>query len=174
MAKELPMLYKLGETRAEVHVTNAKENKDIALSLASQARHSIDIFTQDMDAEIYNNKEFEESIVKLARRHPKTSIRILVQDPKKAAQNGHCLVRLAQSLTSSVFIHTLSREYQDKQCAFMVVDNLGLIYRISAIDRNYETSVNFMSPQRARELTDIFNEAWEHSTPDVQTRRIYM
>ncbi len=71
MAKELPMFYKLGETRTEVQVDNAEENKDMALSLARQARHSIDIFTQDMDAEIYNNKEFEESIVKLARRHPK-------------------------------------------------------------------------------------------------------
>ena len=168
------MFYKLGETRTEVQVSSIEENKDMALSLARQARHSIDIFTQDMDAEIYNNKEFEESIVKLARRHPSTRIRILVQDSKRAAQNGHCLVRLAQSLTSSVFIHKLSREHQDQQCAFMVVDKLGLLYRISAKDRNYEANVNYMSPQRAGELTDIFNEAWQHSTPDVQTRRMYI
>jgi len=31
-----------------------------------------------------------------------------------------------------------------------------------------------MSPQRAGKLVDFFNEVWDHSTPDMQTRRIYM
>lgn len=174
MAKELPMFYKLGETKAEVHIHTAEENKNAAIALVKQARYSIDIFTQNMDAEIYNNQEFEESIFELARRHPSTNIRILVQNSKTAAQNGHCLIRLAQNLTSSVFIHTPSAEYKGEPCAFMVVDKLGLMHRVSAVDKNYNASVNFMSPQRAGKLTDFFNEVWDHSTPDIQTRRIYM
>jgi len=174
LAEHLPMYYKLGETKAEVQVDTAEENKNAAISLVKQARYSIDIFSQDLDAEIYNNKNFEQSVFNLAKRHPNTRIRILVQDSKKAAQNGHRLIRLAQTLTSSVFIHKPSREYKDEQCAFLVVDQLGLLYRVSATDRNYKASVNFMSPQRAGKLVDYFNEVWEHSTPDVQTRRIYM
>ena len=95
--------HKLGETDAEVEVTTAEENRIAAISLARQASYSIDIFSQDLDAEIYDNKEFERSLFQLARKHPNTRIRILVQDSRKAAQNGHCLIRLAQSLTSSVF-----------------------------------------------------------------------
>lgn len=174
MAKELPMLYKLGETKAEVHIDTVEENKSIAISLVRQAHQSIDIFTQDLDAEIYNNKAFEQSVFKLAKKHPNTRIRILVQNSRKSIQNGHCLIRLAQNLTSSVFIHNPSREYKDEQCAFMVVDRLGLMYRVTVNNRNYKTSVNFMSPQRAGKLVEFFNEVWKHSTPDVQTRRIYM
>ena len=168
------MHYKLGETKTEVQVDTVDENKNAALSLVKQANYSIDIFTQDLDPEIYNNNELEQSIFNLARKHPNTRIRILVQDTRKATQNGHCLIRLAQNLTSSVFIHKLSPEYKDEQCAFLVVDKLGLLHRVSAVDKNYKASVNFMSPRRAKELCDFFNEAWEHSTPDVQTRRVYI
>jgi hypothetical protein len=168
------MDYKLGETEAEVEITTAEENRSAAISLVKQASYSIDIFSQDLDAEIYNNKEFEKALFELARKHPNTRIRILVQDSRKAAQDGHCLIRLAQSLTSSVFIHTPSRQHRDEQRAFLVVDKLGLLYRVTTADRNYKASVNFKSPRRAGELTDYFDEVWEHSTPDIQTRRIYM
>ena len=174
VATELAMDYKLGETEAEVEVTTAEENRDAAISLVKQASYSIDIFSQDLDAQIYDNKEFERSLFELARKHPSTRIRILVQDSRKAVQDGHCLIRLAQTLTSSVFINTPSRLYRDKQCGFVIVDKLGLLYRVSATDRNYKGSVNFMSPRRAGKLSDYFDEVWEHSKPDIQTRRIYM
>ena len=174
MAKELPMFYKLGETEAEIHIDSAEENRNAAVSLIKQARFSIDIFTQDLDAEIYNNSEIEQSIVNLAKRHPNTRVRILAQDSQMAVRNGHRLIRLAQNLTSSVFINKPSREYRGEKCAFLVVDQKGLLYRVRASNRNYDASINFMSPQRAGKLTDFFDEAWEHSAPDIQTRRIYM
>jgi hypothetical protein len=174
MAKELPILDKPDETSAEVFIDTAEENKNTALSLIKQARYSIDIFTQDMDAEIYNNSEFEHSIFKLAKRHPSAQIRILAQNTKKSIQQGHCLIRLAQSMTSSVFIHNPSREYKDEKCAFLIVDKKGILYRTNASNRNYKASTNFMAPQRAGKLSDFFNEVWQHSVPDVQTRRIYM
>lgn len=174
MAKELPILDKLGETSVEVHIDTAEENKDAAISLVKQARCSIDIFTQDMDAEIYNNSEFERSIFNLAKRAPNSQIRILVQNTKKPIQQGHCLIRLAQSMTSSIFIHNPSREYKDEKCAFLLVDKKGILYRSNASNRNYKASINFMAAQRAGELTEFFNEVWQHSLPDVQARRIYM
>jgi hypothetical protein len=174
MTQESPMLYKLGETPDEVHINSVEENKNTALSLVTQARHSIDIFSQDMDTEIYNNDEFEQAIFKLAKRHPMTKIRVLTQDSTKAIQNGHRLIKLAQTLTSSVFIHSIPQEFKDEQCAFLVVDQQGLLYRVTATDRNYKANFSFMAPQRAKKLTDFFNEVWEHSTPDIQSRRIYV
>jgi len=168
------MLYKLGETDIEIFIDTVEENKIAAISLAKQACHSIDIFTQDMDAEIFDNSEFEQCIFNLAKKHPTTKIRILAQDTRRSVQNGHRLIRLAQNITSSVFIHNPSPEHKDEQCAFLVVDRQGLLYRVAANDRNYKASVSFMSPQRASKLTDFFNEVWEYSSPDMQTRRIYM
>ncbi|MBE9567928.1 MAG: hypothetical protein IMF14_04480, partial [Proteobacteria bacterium] len=86
----------------EKHLSTAEENRTAALTLASQAKHSIDIFTQDMDAVIYDNQEFERYVFELAKKHPTTRIRILTQDSSTAIRNGHSLIRLAQKLTSSV------------------------------------------------------------------------
>ena len=172
--KQRPMYYKLGETQAEVQAYTAEDNKNAAVALVKQAMYSIDIFTQDLDIKIYNHQEIEQSIFDLAKKHPNTRIRILVQDSKKAAQHGHCLIRLAQKLTSSVFIHNPSEEYKNERSSFMIVDKLGLLHRNSAIDNNYNGTVNFMSPRRAGKLTDLFNEIWDYSTPDIQIRHIFM
>ena len=166
--------YRLGATKQEIYIASTEENKNAAICLTKQARYSIDIFTQDLNADIYNNKEIEHAIFELAKRHPSTRIRILLQDSANAIQNGHRLIRLAQTLTSSVYIHTPSAEHKDEQSAFMVVDQLGFIFSPVTSNRNYKASVNFMSPRRAAELTDFFNEVWEHSTPDRQTRRLYV
>ncbi len=160
------------ENNEEINVDTLAENKKFAIELIEQAHYSIDIFTQDMDDAIYNNKKIETIIFKLAKRHPGTNIRILVQNSTKAAQNGHCLIRLAQSLSSSVFIHNPAREHMNEQCAFLIVDKTKSMYRLSA--NNYNARINIMSPQPARKLADFFNDIWQHSTPDIQTRRIYI
>ena len=174
VVQEFPSLYILGETNAEVRIDTAEENRNAAASLAKQARYSLDIFSQDLDAAILNNKEFERCIFNLARRHPTAEIRILTKDSMKAVRQGHCLIRLAQTLTSSVFIHNPSKEYQKEMSAFLVADGVGLLYRNRGIEHNYDAAFNFMSPQRAGELVEYFDEAWERSLPDPQVRRLYM
>jgi hypothetical protein len=173
-AQELPRLYVLGETRAEVKIDSAEENANAAISLAKQARYSLNIFSQDMDANVYDNPEFERSVFNLARRHPSTRIRILTMDSTPAVRKGHCLVRLAQTLTSSVFIHNPAPEHRSEISAFLVADGVGLLYRNRGAHNHYEASVNFMSPQRAGKLDEFFNAAWDMSTPDPQVRRLYI
>lgn len=174
VVQESPSLYILGETNAEIRIDTAEENRNAAMSLAKQARYSLNIFSQDLDAAIFNNKEFERCIFNLARRHPTSEIRILTKDSMKAVKQGHCLIRLAQSLTSSVFIHNPSKEYQEEMSSFLVADGVGLLYRNRGIEQNYDAAFNFMSPQRASELDEYFNEVWERSLPDPQIRRLYM
>jgi hypothetical protein len=170
----LPTYYKLGKTKAEVSINNAEENRNAAISLVSQARHTINIFTQELDAALYDNKEFEKHIFELATRHRSVEIRILVQDSTRAIQNSHRLIRLAQKLTSSIFIKKPAIKFKDVQSAFMTVDGVGMLYRIQGGNRNYDASVNFMSPQRTGKLDNFFIEVWEHSDTDPQVRRLFM
>lgn len=174
IARELPIYYKLGETSAEVGINSAEENRNAVISLAKQARNYINIFTQDLDAALYDNEEFEKHIFDLATRHPNAEIRILVQDSTRAVRNSHSLIRLAQRLTSSIVIKKPATMYQDIQSSFMTVDGVGMLYRIKGNQYNYEAAVNFMSPLRTGKLDDFFNEVWDNSDPDPQARRIFM
>jgi hypothetical protein len=164
----------LGESNEEIRLDTAAENRDAAISLAEQARASINIFSRDLDPRVFDNAGFERSVFKLAKTHHSTDIRILVCDSAMAVSQGHCLIRLAQQLTSSVLIHTPAREHRDVLSTFMLVDGVGLLYRPQSTSRNYNAVVDYMSPQRAGELQDLFNEMWERSTPDSQIRRLYI
>ena len=166
--------YKLGLNDTEILLKTAEEYKNAVISMANQARHSIDIYTQDLEAEIYNNENVAQAVINLAKKHPSTRIRILVLDSTKAVRNGHRLIRLAQQLTSSVFIHTPSTEHKNENNAFMVVDKMGLILRPLAIERNYTVKVNFKCPRLAGTQSVYLDKIWQHSTPDAQTRRIYV
>ena len=171
---ERPSLYKLGETRTEINIDSAEENRNAAISLAKQANYSLNIFTQDFDSLLYDNHDFEMHVAHLARKHPNTQIRILVQDSLPAVKKGHRLIQLAQNMSSSIFIRKPAKEYHDEKSSFLVADGLGLLYRIFGDQRNYDASVNFMSPIRAKKLNEFFNEVWEHSEADSQVRRLYM
>jgi len=167
-------LYILGENDEERQLDTADENRDAAISLAEQARFSLNIFTQDLDPRVFDNVRFERCVFNLARIHKSADIRILVHDSSLAVSQGHCLIRLAQKLTSSVLIHNPAREHRGELSTFMVVDGVGLLHRPQSTSRDYNAVVNFMSPQRAGELHDFFNEMWERSTPDSQVRRLYI
>lgn len=172
--EEMPSQFKLGETSAEIPLNNAEENRNAAISLASQAKYGINIFTQDLDNSVFDNEEFEQHISNLARRHPRTQVRILVQDSSTAIKKGHCLIRIAQKLISAVFIQNPPEIHKDDKSAFMTVDGVGLLYRRHAENHNYQASVNFMSPSRAQKLDKFFNEAWERSTRDQKIRRLHI
>ena len=164
----------LGESNKEIHIDTAAENRDTVISLAEQARFSLNIFSRDLDPRVFDNAGFERCVFKLAKAHRSSDIRILVQDSSLAVSQGHCLIRLAQRLTTSVHIHNPAREHRDELSTFMLVDAVGLLYRPQSTSRNYEALVNYMSPQRAGELRDLFNEMWESSTPDSQIRRLFI
>jgi len=164
----------LRDDNAEFHIETAAENRDAVISLAEQARYRLNIFTQDLDAAVFDNTVFETCIFNLARKHQSSNIRILVKDSGIAAKQGHCMIRLAQQLTSSVFIHNPDREHMGEIATFMVVDGTGFIHRPRSSSRNYDAVVNFSSPRRAAELDDFFDAMWERSTPDSLIRRLYI
>jgi hypothetical protein len=168
------MQYILGEDDNEILIDSAYALREVTTTMLEQARHSIDLYTPDLETDIYNNQHIEQAMLSLAKSHSNNCIRILVNDSKRAVQDGHCLVRLAQQLTSSVFIHTPSEKHKIESGAFVIVDRIGLIKRALSDPRDYNAVVSFKTPRIAARHSDLFNEAWEHSAPDVQTRRMYL
>ena len=165
---------KLGEHDKEIHIDTASENREAAISLAEQARSTLSLFTRDLDPRVFDNSDFERCLFNLVRTHHSTSVRILVVDSSMAVNRGHRLIRLAQKLTSSVYIHNPAREHRNEISTFMVADSIGLLYRPRTTSNNYDAIVNYKAPLRAGELDDYFNEMWERSTPDSQVRRLYI
>ena len=164
----------LGKDDEEINVDSMEDYRDIVHAMMEQAKHQIDIITPDLEPAIFDTLKAEQAIFRLSKRHPNTRTRILVKDSMRSVQNGHRLIRLAQQLTSSVFIHRPSSKHIDSQSACIIVDQTGFVFRTIASERNYKATANFKSPRMAAKRQDQFDEIWEHSSPDMQTRRLYV
>lgn len=173
-AEIAPAIYKLGITDTEINIDSIEDNANTSLSLAQQACRNINIFTQNLDSELYDNADFVMALSQLALRDNRTIIRILVHDSMQAVKNEHRLLSLARSMPGSVFIRNPSRLFQHIRCSYMVADSLGYIYRNRPHRHNYDATVNFMSPRRAATLDENFMEVWEQSTVDRDIKRLHI
>lgn len=160
----------LGITDGNIALHSIEQNREIALSMAQQAKRVIQIATRDMDGLLYDNEPFVSALTALAKRHAKAHIDILVWDTMSAVKQGHRLIHLAQRLSSYVQIRRPSDEHRNYTEALFIVDEVGYMRRNLA-DR-YEGMASFNGPLQARELAKSFTTMWERATPDPQTRRL--
>ena len=164
--------YVLGENREQIEFETARENREIAYSLAEQACRTVSIFTTDLDPAVLDQPGFVEAIARVARSHSRARVTVLVQDSSKAVNRGHRLVALAQRLSSRVEIRKPDAEYHDLKETFMVVDDVGYFRRIRP--NRYEGQARFHGPLQCRELINRFDEIWQRSHGDSQLRRVHL
>jgi hypothetical protein len=168
------MEYILGQTNEEINVNTAEENREIIYSLVKQARHSIHIFTQDMDDALYDTLAFKELIIEFASHSGNPELRILTQDLDHALRNSHRLIRLSQELSSFIFIRVPCDVFKSEKGAFITVDGVGMLNRADGSRDSYHASANFMNPPRAQELNHFFTEMWEQAESDPHARQLFI
>lgn len=162
--------YILGESDNLIDISTSQENREVALELVRQAKREVLIATYDLDAPVFSQENFIESLSAFVRGHRNAQTSILLQTPDKARKHGHRLVTLAQRLESHIHIHRPAPEHQGMAETFMVVDGIGYFKRQVA-DR-YNGVASFKAPIVARDLRDEFLTMWERSTPEQQLRRL--
>lgn len=164
--------YQLGEDSEDIVVESSEENHQLAVQLVTQANHRLDVFTRDLDPRIYDNAEFIDAVRALAVNDNKAKIRFLVIDPDKAIKLGHRLLDLSRRLTSTLEIRKVHEDYGANPECYLIADGRGLLHRKLA--SRYEAIANFNNPADAMNLIHHFNEVWEHSSPELDFKRLYI
>lgn len=162
--------YILGENDETLMLDRLADVQAAVIALACQAQRSIDIFTQHLDKALYDQAAFVEAVKRLALLNRQTQIRILVQDAVPATKEIHRLVLLGQELTSKIHFNKPDDTYRMHNDAFLLVDNVGLLYRPHG-DR-YESRLCFNTPHDGQKYSRFFHEAWHLSERDPHLRRI--
>jgi hypothetical protein len=172
MNSENTMPYVLGEHRDELSVDTLQQNRDLALSLAIQARRTLVIVSRNMDPGITNNLEFCTAVRDLALRGKLSRIRMLVSDVEPMVRDGHCLMELTRRLTTFMEIRKQGRDYREYNESFLVVDETGYLYR--RFSDRYEGIACFNNKLRARELNRLFQQMWDASVTDPNLKRLHL
>lgn len=160
----------LNDTNEDIHLGSAEDNRQLALSLAQQAKREILIASYDLDSRLYSNREFADAVSAFVRSHRNAHLQILVWNSEQAVKHGHRLVELAQHLSSSVKIHQPDRVDADFIESYMVVD--GTAYFRRPLADRFEGTGNRHAPLIARDLKEHFHKMWERSTPASEFRRL--
>lgn len=162
----------LGVNRELVSLRTREHQRDTALHMLEQATRSLYLFTNDLDANLYNTEAFIEALKNLAIAGPNTKIYILLQDPKDVILNGHRIVELARRVSSHILIHRANEEDQKRIDNFMLVDQVGFIRR--SHPNRYEGIACYHNPAEVRKYLKYFSEAWERSHAEPELRRLHL
>ena len=167
-----PEKFILGKHDEDMAIETPEEAADAAIMLTEQARRLVQIFTRDLDSEVYHNQRIASALSAIARRSPSSEVQILIQDSRPAISANHILVGLCQQLTSYVKVRRMNDDYLLAPDEFLVVDKIGFLYRKTY--RSYEGLVNFCSAAKAQRLDEAFNEIWNLSSADPDFRLLHI
>jgi len=148
------------------------EARELVMKMALQAKRQLCIYGRDIDAILFDRADFITCLSELARRSPRTEIKVLVHDTLSNVQNNHRLIALAQNLSSSVHIHNTAEQHQDCQKTMLLVDDFA--YLACPRARVYDGSACLYDRLKVRQLQKEFDEQWQQSTPDVSIRRLHL
>lgn len=162
--------YQLGKNDESLTLDRLVDVQAAVVTLARQAQRSICLFTRHLDRALYDQADFVEAVKQLALLNRQTQIRILIQDAMSTTGEIHRLVLLGHELTSKIHFNKPDETYKLHNEEFMLVDDVGLLYRPHS-DR-YESRLCFNTPHDGRKYGRFFNDAWHLSARDPHLRRL--
>jgi len=165
--------YTLGESSEDaLTITSREENAAATREMVKQCKQKLDIISQELDPNVYDQADFLEILRKLAINSHHVEIRIIVFQPQLIVSRGHKLIDLAGKISSFIEMRKVSSKYKSFNESVLVADEIGYLYREST-DR-YNGKVNFNSRRESKHLLDVFDNMWETAKPDPNLRRMHI
>lgn len=161
------------EHTSVITLTNKQDCSDAISEIIQLADRNIAIFSQHLEPLLYNHSEVCDSLSRLARKNKYSFIRILALNTKSSAAEGHCLINLAQRLSSSIQIRVpVIQELQRFSESWLIADDHS-ICQINNPDR-YEGTLIKGDRLHVKNKLEYYDHAWENSQVDQNTRRLHI
>ena len=170
--QNLGPLLVVGESTGSIGLDGEKDFHAALNNMATQAKKSIKIFTQELDPDLYDQTEFLKIMSDVARNRKHCKIQILIQSPEKAAKSGHRLVELQKRLTSAIQIHSIPEGEANNNDEFMVIDEIAITRRFSM--GFMQGNCEFKAIPEAQKKSRFFDLIWQQSHPCREFRRLGM
>lgn len=167
-----PGLLQLGVDGDTLRLAGSDDVSAVAAELARQARRSLLLYSFDLEARIYDRREFIDAVSALVRRQPGACFDVLIQNVERVVKDGHRLVDLMRRMGSSIQIRHCAEQYRSYCGTFLLADDRGYLYR--PLSSRYEGVASFNNAAEVARLGNYFREVWEHSKTNMELRRLYI
>jgi hypothetical protein len=150
-----------GKTSADLHAAS--------LQIIHAARRELCIYSFELDPKTLDQLDVLAALRTLALRS-QARVRILLQNPQRAAQDGHRLVELARRLSSVFAFRMPLADDLQFHGAFILNDDFGFIARDLA--SRFECEGNLYDIGEHGRLKRYFDEVWERAGSCTELRRL--
>ncbi len=144
---------------------------DATVAVIAGGRRELCLYTRDLDPPLLGDRKTLDALRGFAVGGRDTLVRVLTQDLRRAVQEDHGLISLAQRLPSRFAIRVVEQE-PDVQyaAAFTLNDRGGYVYR--PLGNRPEASACLQGAARQRQLLAYFNEVWERARIATELRSL--
>ena len=143
---------------------------EASIDVIRAASRSVCLFSHNLDPQVYNNIAFCDTLRAFALTSRHATVQILCADVMSVTQTPHRLVELARQLSSYVALRRINQDFKDREDAFVLNDNFGIVYRGHA--GRAEGFFESRLPEAARTYSAQFMRMWEHSEEEPALRRL--
>lgn len=158
----------LGETAGPVHLQDRASIHAACVLMATQTTRELRIFSRDLDAPLYDYRDFLEPVRRLALRSTHSPVQILLHDAEPPARKRHRLIELAHQLTSRIQIRRIPAEYHHQTEVYLLADDKGYVSRSFA--EVFDATADFCAPTQVRRMRERFEHIWERSEEPLELR----
>lgn len=162
----------LGKNPEQRLLEDGEALRAAADALLEQARLSVRIHAPALDPAVLDREEPIAALARLTRQR-RARIRVLFHDAHGAIRQGHRLIDLARRFPSYVELRKISEEDREREDAWMVADDSGLVYRPEAA-RLAAAHTCFHDLGMAPKLARDFDDWWERASPDPELRQLFI
>ncbi len=150
-------------------LTSLEEVQAATLRIASATKRIMTMYTPDLEPVLYDQPKFLDTVKRLVLASGYAKVRVLLSDPARALYESSRFITLARRITSYIEVRHLDPRYREQQSAFLIGDDRAVLYRLDA--KRWDGIYHPGDPGIARPYLDYFNEAWDASDPDAETRQ---
>lgn len=151
-----------------VRLENLEDFRRFAVTLVEQAHRSVIIFSEDLEAWLYDNDEFAAALMTFVQRSRNSNVHILIRDTRPLLLHGHRLLRASHRASDKIAIRRLPTIQSEKHPCYLIVDDNGLLFRQ---DPQVVQGIGYTDYRaRARPLLEQFEQLWARSGTDPDLR----
>jgi len=151
-------------------ITTTEELRSAVVQVSSVATRSVCILTPDLEPSIYGHERFLDTIKHFVLAGSFSRVRVLISEPTRSVRTGHRFVTLGRRLSSHIEFRNLNRELETPAEAYLLADDVGLVYRADA--RRPDGLYGTREPSAARRHLGEFEAMWAASAQSAELRAL--
>ncbi|HQQ63597.1 MAG TPA: hypothetical protein PLF22_08480 [Pseudomonadales bacterium] len=152
-----------------VRLEHMHDFRNFSLQLVNNTQRNLAIYSEDLEAWLYDHEDFVDAVMNLAQRSRYSEIRIIVRDTRALLENGHRLLRASHRASEKIHIRKLTA-VSGKQPSYLLADDGGMLFRP---DPDIILGIGYTDYRsRVKPLREQFDLMWSSAYEDADLRRL--